>query len=54
MLDKTYRPTEVEARIYERWLASGAFAAQPTGLSRPFETRTYWAHSFRAGINVRF
>ena len=29
MLDKTYRPSEVEGRIYERWQASGAFAAQP-------------------------
>jgi hypothetical protein len=32
----------------------GAFSARPTGISRPFETRTYWAQSFRAGINVRF
>ena len=29
MLDKTYRPSEVESRIYARWEASGAFAAQP-------------------------
>ena len=26
MLDKTYRPAEVETRIYAAWEASGAFA----------------------------
>ena len=29
MLEKTYRPEEVEARQYERWEDSGAFAARP-------------------------
>jgi len=29
MLDKSYRPSEVEERIYRAWEASGAFAAQP-------------------------
>ncbi len=32
----------------------GAFSAQPTGVSRPFDTDTYWAQSFRAGIHVTF
>ncbi len=30
MLDKTYRPHEVEAKIYRRWEESGAFAADPS------------------------
>ena len=34
MLDKTYRPAEVEARIYAEWEASGAFA--PSGDGEPF------------------
>src|SRR5579862_2163936 len=29
MLDKTYRPGDVEAAIYAAWEASGAFAARP-------------------------
>ncbi len=29
MLEKTYRPAEVEARQYQRWEDSGAFAARP-------------------------
>lgn len=33
---------------------AGAFSAQPTGVSRPFDTDTYWAQSFRAGIRVTF
>ena len=33
-LDKTYRPTDVERRIYERWEAAGAFACGRAG--RPF------------------
>lgn len=31
MLDKTYRPAEVEARIYAAWEASGAFRPRPGG-----------------------
>ncbi|HEX6012767.1 MAG TPA: valine--tRNA ligase, partial [Geminicoccaceae bacterium] len=34
MLDKTYRPAEVEARIYAEWEAGGAFA--PRGDGEPF------------------
>src|SRR6202790_3666361 len=34
MLDKTYRPAEVEAKFYAIWEASGAFAADP-GSARP-------------------
>ena len=33
-LDKTYRPTDVERRIYERWEAASAFACGRAG--RPF------------------
>ena len=29
MLDKTYRPAEVEAKFYRIWEESGAFAAHP-------------------------
>ncbi len=28
MLDKTYRPAEIEARLYERWERAGAFAGR--------------------------
>ncbi len=34
MLDKTYRPAEVEARVYAAWEASGAFA--PRGEGEPY------------------
>ncbi len=34
MLDKTYRPAEVEARLYAAWEASGAFRPRPGG--RPY------------------
>ncbi len=34
MLEKTYRPAEVEERHYAAWEASGAFAADP-GVGRP-------------------
>ena len=34
MLDKTYRPAEVEARIYAEWEAGGAFA--PRGDGEPY------------------
>lgn len=30
MLDKTYRPSEVEERIYKNWEESGAFACEPS------------------------
>ena len=36
MLDKTYRPAEVEARIYAEWEASGAFAPDPAAGGAPF------------------
>ena len=36
MLDKTYRPDRVEQPIYDRWLASGAFAADPDADVRPW------------------
>ncbi len=32
-MDKTYSPGEIEARIYQRWESSGAFAAQSGGPS---------------------
>jgi valyl-tRNA synthetase len=34
MLDKTYRPAEVEARIYAAWEAAGAF--RPSGAGEPY------------------
>ncbi len=36
MLDKTYRPAEVEARHYRLWEESGAFAAGARAEARPF------------------
>src|SRR5690606_35378460 len=36
MLDKTYAPKEVEARQYERWERSGAFAADVGSNAVPF------------------
>ncbi|MBI1206000.1 MAG: valine--tRNA ligase [Azospirillum sp.] len=36
MLDKTYRPAEVEAKHYAAWEASGAFAADPTATVAPY------------------
>jgi valyl-tRNA synthetase len=36
MLDKTYRPGEVEPRQYAAWERSGGFAAHPDGTKRPY------------------
>jgi valyl-tRNA synthetase len=36
MLDKTFTPKEVEARIYEQWMASGAFQAGRRPDAEPF------------------
>ncbi len=36
MLEKTYKPAEVEARQYQRWEESGAFAAGRDGTGDPF------------------
>ncbi len=36
MLDKTYRPAEVEAKHYARWEAAGAFAAHPDSEAAPY------------------
>ncbi|HWK45589.1 MAG TPA: valine--tRNA ligase [Stellaceae bacterium] len=36
MLDKTYRPAEVEAEQYAAWEASGAFAADPASTDTPY------------------
>jgi valyl-tRNA synthetase len=36
MLDKTYRPGDVEAVIYAAWEASGAFAAHPDSPAEPY------------------
>ena len=36
MLDKTYRPEEVESRRYEQWDRSGAFAADPASKAGPY------------------
>ena len=36
MLDKTFQPSEVEARWYPRWEDSGAFAADPDGNRAPY------------------
>ncbi|MDF2765700.1 MAG: valine--tRNA ligase, partial [Rhodospirillales bacterium] len=36
MLDKTFRPAEVEARQYALWEESGAFACRPESEAKPF------------------
>src|SRR5579859_5384215 len=36
MLDKTYRPADVEAAIYDEWERSGAFACHPESPQQPF------------------
>ncbi|MFQ5467939.1 MAG: class I tRNA ligase family protein, partial [Kiloniellaceae bacterium] len=36
MLDKTYRPAEVEPRHYADWESSGAFAARPESGAKPY------------------
>jgi valyl-tRNA synthetase len=36
VLDKTYRPSEVEAKHYARWEAEGLFQAQPDSKKPPF------------------
>ncbi|HIJ38426.1 MAG TPA: valine--tRNA ligase, partial [Rhodospirillaceae bacterium] len=36
MLEKTYRPGEVERKHYENWEAAGAFAAQPGSGATPY------------------
>ncbi|WP_119458816.1 valine--tRNA ligase [Rhodospirillaceae bacterium SYSU D60014] len=38
MLDKTFRPAEVEARQYALWEKSDAFAAHPESSARPYTT----------------
>jgi valyl-tRNA synthetase len=36
MLDKTYRPADVESAIYRQWEASGAFACHPGSPAQPY------------------
>jgi valyl-tRNA synthetase len=36
MLDKTYRPADVEPAIYQAWEASGAFACDPDSPAKPY------------------
>ena len=36
MLDKTYRPAEVEQEIYRAWERSGAFACHPDSSAKPY------------------
>jgi valyl-tRNA synthetase len=36
MLDKTYRPSDVEQAIYREWEASGAFACNPDSPAQPY------------------
>ena len=36
MLDKTYSPTEVEDRLYDRWEDSGGFSADPASNAAPY------------------
>ena len=36
MLDKTYRPAEVEAKLYRAWEEGGGFGCAPDSNRRPF------------------
>ena len=36
MLDKTYDPKEIEARLYPEWEQSGAFRAHPESTKPPY------------------
>jgi len=36
MLDKTYDPKEIEARLYPEWEKSGAFRADPASSKPPY------------------
>ena len=36
MLDKSFSPAEAEARLYQTWEDSGAFAADPQSAGEPF------------------
>ena len=36
MLDKTYRPADVELAIYRQWEEAGAFACHPESPARPY------------------
>src|SRR5215469_8911973 len=36
MLEKTFRPAELQAEIYGAWERSGAFAAHPLSAARPY------------------
>src|SRR3954469_13303619 len=36
MLDKTYSPAEVEAKHYDAWEKSGAFATNPASNAQPY------------------
>ena len=36
MLDKTYDPKEIEARLYPEWEQSGAFRAHPESPKAPY------------------
>src|SRR6266566_3397812 len=36
MLDKTYRPADVETRLYEAWERAGTFAADPSSGKLPY------------------
>ena len=36
MLDKTFRPAEVEAKHYSSWERSGAFACNPDSKAVPY------------------
>src|SRR5215831_3262072 len=36
MLDKNYRPAEVEAKFYRIWEESGAFASHPDSPAKPY------------------
>ena len=35
-LEKTYNPSAIEEKIYERWLAKGYFHAKPNKDKKPF------------------
>ena len=51
MLDKTYDPKEIEARLYPEWERGGAFKAHPGGLG--VKLRPLQGQQFLAAIEYR-
>lgn len=52
--DMVWAGNQLSRSIDAPFGGSGAFSAQPLGVARPFETQTFWAQSFNAGVHLYF